>query len=407
MKNTPKIIFFIFIFSFVWTFPRCQDKSDNYFITVKPEANYRQQQIVSFSLPIEPEHENFFLQDSSGNRFPVQFDSKRTAWAIVDLPQDNNAIEFEILSGQNAEETNKIRAIDHGKSVSFSINDKPIFTYQKGSTLPSSSIDSAYLRGGYIHPVYTPSGSIITDDYPENHLHHHGIWGAWTKTEFEGRTPDFWNMGDKTGKVDFVSLDSLYDGPVMAGLSAKHEYVDLSGSAPKIALTESWDVNIFNLKDDSLPFYVFDIDISQECASSSSLILPTYRYGGMGFRGREEWNGEENTTFLTSEGKDRSNGHGTTARWCHVGGLVDGKPSGVTIMSHPDNFRAPQPMRIHPSEPFFNFAPSQAGDWAITPDKPYFAKYRFVVYNGEPNVDLLESLWQAYVNPLEVELKKK
>src|SRR5690606_31788077 len=110
-----------------------------------------------------------------------------------------------------------IKYIDHKNSVSFSINDKSLFTYQKEGVLPDPTIDSAFLRGGYIHPVYTPSGNIITDDYSDNHLHHHGIWGAWTKTEFEGRTPDFWNMGDKTGKVDFVSLDSLFQGPVMAG----------------------------------------------------------------------------------------------------------------------------------------------------------------------------------------------
>ncbi|GIT77905.1 MAG: hypothetical protein Ct9H300mP32_2870 [Verrucomicrobiota bacterium] len=39
----------------------------------------------------------------------------------------------------------------------------------------------------------------ITDDYPHNHKHHHGIWFPWTNTIFEGRKPDFWNMGNGTG----------------------------------------------------------------------------------------------------------------------------------------------------------------------------------------------------------------
>src|SRR5688572_27171095 len=62
--------------------------------------------------------------------------------------------------------------------------------------------DESILRGGYIEAVYTPAGVLVSDDYPPDHKHHHGIWSPWTKTVFEGRHPDFWNMGDKTGKVE-------------------------------------------------------------------------------------------------------------------------------------------------------------------------------------------------------------
>ena len=47
------------------------------------------------------------------------------------------------------------------------------------------------------------------------------------------------------------------------------------------------------------------------------------------------------------------------------------KIAGIGFLCHPDNFRAPQNMRIHPSEPFFNFAPCQTGDFDIAPGKPY------------------------------------
>jgi hypothetical protein len=47
---------------------------------------------------------------------------------------------------------------------------------------------------------------VVTDDYPANHKHHHGIWFAWTRVDFEGRKTDFWNMGDGKGTVEFVDL---------------------------------------------------------------------------------------------------------------------------------------------------------------------------------------------------------
>jgi hypothetical protein len=112
------------------------------------------------------------------------------------------------------------------------------------------------------------------------------------------------------------------------------------------------------------------------------------------------------TRFLTSEGKTRENGNETRAKWCYVGGDVDGKPAGIAILCHPDNFRFPQPVRIHPDEPFFCFAPSQLGDWKIEPGKPYGAKYRFVVTDGEPDAKEIERLWRDYAEPVKVTVGK-
>ena len=73
----------------------------------------------------------------------------------------------------------------------------------------------------------TPGGTVITDDYPHNHKHHHGIWFPWTNTIFEGRKPDFWNMGNGTGTVEFTGLNGQWSGPVYAGFSSSHQFVDL------------------------------------------------------------------------------------------------------------------------------------------------------------------------------------
>ena len=158
------------------------------------------------------------------------------------------------------------------------------------------------------------------------------------------------------------------------GFRALHRFVDLSSSEPKEALDESWEVKVFAVGENPKPFWIFDLVSTQSCSSKSSLTLPKYHYGGMGFRGNRAWNGTENTFFLTSAGEtNRLKGNETRGRWCYIGGKVDGSTTGIAILCHPDNFRAPQPMRLHPSEPFFCFAPSQLGDWEIEPGKPYIA----------------------------------
>jgi Methane oxygenase PmoA len=146
-------------------------------------------------------------------------------------------------------------------------------------------------------------------------------------------------------------------------------------------------------------YAVIDLVSTQRCAGTSALSLPQYHYGGLGFRGRREWDGKDNTFFLTSEGKDRSNGHGTRARWCHISGAVDGQRAGLAMLDHPGNFRAPQPMRIHPTEPFFCYAPSQLGDWEIVPERPYVSRYRLIAFDGAPEPAELDRLWNDYADP--------
>ena len=73
--------------------------------------------------------------------------------------------------------------------------------------------------------------------------------------------------------------------------------------------------------------------------------------------------------------------------------------AGVVIMSHPKNFRFPEPMRIHPMEPFFNFAPSLAGDWTIEPGKDYTFRYRFYVHDGKTNAKVADGFWSDFGEP--------
>jgi hypothetical protein len=135
--------------------------------------------------------------------------------------------------------------------------------------------------------------------------------------------------------------------------------------------------------------------------------LPQYRYGGIGLRGNWAWNGKDKLNFLNSEGMtDRSKGdkNETVGRWAHMGGVLDGALTGIAILGHPDNVRAPQPQRIHPTEPFLNFAPQQAGDVEILPGKPLTLRYRFVVVDGPPDRANLDRLWNDYAHPPRVSM---
>jgi hypothetical protein len=152
----------------------------------------------------------------------------------------------------------------------------------------------------------------------------------------------------------FVDLNARLDEEFTARL----KMVDLSAPTPVTALNETWQVTVYDVGGASRPVRMFDLVTTQSCATADPLILPEYHYGGFGFRAAGAWNGPGDAArYLTSEGiTDRIKGNNSRARWCFIGGpLKEGAFAGTATLGHPDNFRAPQPVRLHPNMPYFSF----------------------------------------------------
>ncbi|MBV9081135.1 MAG: PmoA family protein, partial [Acidobacteriaceae bacterium] len=116
-------------------------------------------------------------------------------------------------------------------------------------------------------------------------------------------------------------------------------------------------------------------------------------------RCHRNWLDPKNSEYLTSEGKTRENGNQTRPRWVDLAGVIDKKVSGVTVMDHPDNFRFPQPVRLHPVKPYFCFAPMTVDSFSIVPGTPFLSRYRFYVHMGKPDAAKIEMLWRDYAEP--------
>lgn len=391
----------ILLTTFLLTGMNTSDIRRQYRVTVTAGAFDRMETVVSFPLPDAFEAGIYMMDNPLEGQTVVQVDGSNKGWFILKDLQAGSSRTYTLdvtpLSSAPSG-TGVANSIDEN-TITFKSGEKAVLSYYHGKNNPPEELDERYKRGGYIHPVYSPSGVVLTNHLDTKvHPHHSGIWSAWTKTRFQGRTPDFWNFQNNTGRVDHAdSLEVAWEGPVHGGFRAKNYFVDLSASAPVIALNEEWKITVYNAgKND---YTLFDLVVTQTTNTAQPLVLPEYRYGGVAFRGHANWDNPENVSFLTSEGLDRSNGNTTRARWCHMGGEVDGKLAGLAMLGHPDNYRAPQPVRIHPETPYFVYAPVQLGDMAIEPGTPYTARYRYVTYDGEPDPDELNRLWNDYAYP--------
>lgn len=373
-----------------------------YNITVSAGGFDRLNTVVSVALPDSVGSGVYKLESESEGSTLIQVDAHNTGWFIIE------SLEAEATRKYRMEES-PVPASSVGKEVTYTFNERTLSFekgnqsilsfYYKENILPEG-LDERYKRGGYIHPVYSPNGVRVTGHLDtEQHPHHYGIWSAWTNTEFQGRTPDFWNVHNNTARVDHAdSVETAWQGPVHSGLKAKNYYVDLSSSAPVIALNEEWKLRTYNNPDAS-QYHIFDITMTHTANTAQPLVLPEYHYGGAAFRGHENWSNPENVSFLTSKGLDREDANATRAKWSYMGGRVEGEKAGIAILSHPDNYRSPQPVRIHPDIPYFVYAPMQLGDMVIEPGSPYVMRYRYITLDGEPDPEELDRLWNDYAYP--------
>jgi hypothetical protein len=371
--------------------------------------------IVIFDAPADVRGD-LLLQGSDGSAVPLQVDAAGHAAFVVDRIGKGKTITYSLAPALPSFKTAGVFAKKDGAVLELRSaggdRSQTIFDYQMEPGDVPADVLPIFKHGAHLHPVFSPSGKLVTGNHPSDHRWHRGIWMAWTDTDFEGRHPDFWNMGkgagpDKsggelTGEVRFASLEKSWSGPVQGGFVSKHRFIDHTSGAEKDVLNETWEVAAYSTLGHARPLFLIDLISTQTCAGQEPLKLPKYHYGGLGVRGNQLWNPVDNVTMLTSNGDDRIKGDATKGKWVYLGGEVDGQPTGLAVLIHPGNFRFPQPLRLNPKNPQLCIAPSQDGDWSIEPGQPYVSRYRLVISDGPADAALLESLWNDYAQPLQV-----
>jgi len=299
------------------------------------------------------------------------------------------------------------------KDLSLLKNENPVLNYRFKTTFPPEGVNQLYKRSGFIHPLLSPAGEVLTRIQPPDHYHHYGIWGPWTKTHIDEREVDFWNLAKGHGTVKFSSFLSEVEGAVFTGFRALQHHLDFGGPGPdQIAMNEILDVRLWNAGD---KIRIIDYTTSLNSPLENGIMLDAYRYGGgIGYRATEKWH-KDNCTVLTSEGKGRAEADGSFAKWCIVEGESDAAEgrSGILFLSHPSNRMHPEPMRVWPinanggrGDMFFEFCPIRHEEWKLEPGIDHTLKYRMVIFDGEMDAETAEIYWNSFADMPQIEITK-
>ncbi|MGN7724081.1 PmoA family protein [Chitinophaga sp. 22620] len=387
--------------------------------TVKAGKYARHNTIIS--VPAEAQkgdvYQLYQVEGKTKTPVPLQAGNGRLVWSLGGDLQPGQRRVFELYkNGKDAVPVNPDDAVTVDNSAEgFTVKRgrRPVLFYQAAVKDVPPGVDTAFRRGGFIHPAYTPGGKVLTNIQPKDHYHHYGIWNPWTETEFEGQTVDFWNLKKLSGtvRVNFESNRNYsVSGPVWGGFLQVQDHVVLGKGGPdKTAINEDLEVSAYGGTED---VQIWDYKSTLSCGTASPIILKEYRYGGgFAIRAAEEWN-NENSAVLTSEGKTRKDGDMTHARWFKVAGDLKGGKGGILVLSSPENFNAPQPLRIWPEKDqqgqvFAEFSPTKDKSWKLEPGKHYLQQYRVITFDGDLTAEQAEAYWNDYAHPPKVDVDVK
>jgi hypothetical protein len=281
-------------------------------------------------------------------------------------------------------------AVEKGFSVSntktgvaITEGGKNVCEYQRVNPAP----DKKRSRAHYFHPVYNLSGEVITEDFPADHLHHHGVWWAWHQIlEGDKKIADGW-LFDKV-QWDVTKLKHQIDdeGNLILNLS-----VDWNSPQSELILSETSKVTFHPAKE-KYRAIDFDIHLTSDRAIKLGGSENPKGYGGFSVR----MICPKDLKFSDSKEEKVANRTAIAGGdWMQFQGTFGKEKSAIAIMRHSDSPNTEKPWILRASRSMQNHA--YPGQHAISIQDGMHLKYRLLIHDGSLDSKSVQSIYDDYV----------
>jgi hypothetical protein len=263
-------------------------------------------------------------------------------------------------------------------TLELSENGKPVFVYNFGGILAQGSPERMR-RSCYLHPVYAPDGTALTDDFNKDHPHHRGIFWAWEVVTFDGKTDDVWTVkGFRQRFVRWLARET--NGPT-ARLAVENGWYD----GDRKFVKEDVEIIAQPTKDDRR---ILDFTLRFEALDKPVTIVgtPDQRkgYGGFAFRTAPRDGGAAKTTIHTDAGVSEKDGVMARHPWAEIRGSFQGKEESIKIEDEASNPGFPKNgWLMRHSFALLNVSYPGLDPVTLEPGKPLVLKYRVILSSGK------------------------
>ncbi len=262
----------------------------------------------------------------------AQRDRDGRLWCAVRI-QDQRLLGKQIqLVAHPVESQDEVVIEPQTEGFEFRDHDRPVLFYQK----TPRTMDGQFQRAGFVHPLRGLDGEVVTQVFPSDHRHHHGVFWAWHQLWIgDKRAGDPWITKDFLLVVQQAEIVS--QGPLFATLKVRSHWtsslVTDAGGEHKPIVEEITTIRLFHALEDT-QYVDFAIRLKP--------LLPDVRIGGSenerGYSGFTVRVGPPDEMQIVDTGGLLSeDAVGTHARWADVSGrfAAGHATSGIAILSHP------------------------------------------------------------------------
>jgi hypothetical protein len=264
-------------------------------------------------------------------------------------------------------------------TLELSENGKPVFVYNFGPIL-AKGFPESMARCCYLHPLYAPDGTLMTNDFDPDHPHHRGISWMWTDVTVDGKKGDMWTLkGDFHDR--FVAWKARDAQAGTARLAVENGWFD----GDRKFVKEDVEVLTHAAVDGKR---VLDFTLRFEPVDRPVQIVGTSEgkkgFGGFCFRFAPRDGGTAKTTICTNEGVMEKDGVLSRHPWAEISGMFQGKAEKGRLDVDPSNPGYPQNgWLLRHGFGFLNVSYPGLEPITLQPGKPLVLKYQVTLYSGK------------------------
>lgn len=275
----------------------------------------------------------------------------------------------------------------------------------------NKSLNGEYTRANYIHPLYNLEGEVITEDFPDDHPHHRGIFWAWHQLYInETSVGDGWDAKDVHWQVTSIDKQDLklgaksivskvmWKSPLWKNKKGEEEPFIAEHTQITVypASSNSQAIDPTTINPPELSRRVIDVEIRLTALTSGVKIggsTDAKGYGGFSTRIKLG----ENVIFTGQKGVvEAQNLPIVAGRWMDISQPHDQSEAyytGFTIIADPKNPGYPNPWILRAKNSMQNavFPFPGAKIIELPQGKPLTLRYRMVIHSGKVDIMNLPS----------------
>ncbi len=260
--------------------------------------------------------------------------------------------------------------------------DRPVLAYRFSDQLPAE-LDGQYVRACYIHPLFSLEGRPITDDFPADHPHHHGLSWTWPRIRVGERAVQTWHPSPL--RQHFTGWAKREADDQGAVLSADAEW----RIGAEVVATENLTLHVHRAGDAGR---VIDLALVITAGDEPIELLGAEEkgYGGLMFRGSEAFKGAR---MRTDRGPLEEDSLNRAYRWADLS-AADAGLSIFVPEDHPGG--VPDWMIRNSYAGILNVAWPGLAPRTIAPGEALTLRYRLFVHDGTATEQELARRYEEY-----------